>query len=111
MPQTRATKAIRHRTSALNASARRNPRRAVKGPESRNLDATRTASTATAAKAIKLDRSHEARERANRQNTLAASGKQMRRIKYKVIVSSFPSHDFGRLPQQIAHRQRQPQAE
>src|ERR1035437_6998602 len=79
-----ATKAVSPITSALRASARRNPLSAVTAPCSPRAATSRpktTANPATTAKASRFSRSHQARQRVARQSSPADSGTSNRRIK------------------------------
>src|SRR6266567_2560947 len=87
MAQTRATKAVKPTTSALNASARRNPSNAVTVPCWPTFHPIEQASAATIAKALRLSRSHHERELTSRHSTLVIRGTAKRSI--SAMLGSF----------------------
>src|SRR5258705_7184807 len=112
MAQAAATKAIKMITSALRASARRNPRSAVTSPPLTTCAATVTASAATAANTSRFNRSQTARDRTARQSRPASSGRRGRRRRVMALtLSLLASNDLSGLAQQILQGHGQPHAE
>src|SRR5215510_1203425 len=101
MLETTATKAIKLITSALRASARRNPWSAVTCPLSATWTAATAANTATAAKAKRFSLSHVVRDRVVRQSNPAKKGRNGRRRRVMAWLSLLASDDVGSFVQQL----------